>query len=93
MPRSTLPYVKAATAPAYVLLVDDDAAFLRGLSRLLRLDGHEVITAPDGGSALRICEKLRPAVVVTDYDMPAPNGADLARLIRNRLGAEAPPGA
>lgn len=90
--RGTLPYVEAVTTSRrHVLLVDDDVVFLRGLSRLMRATGLEILTAPDGGSALRICARLCPALVITDLDMPAPNGFDLAAALADRHGDSAPP--
>lgn len=89
--HGTLPYTEAVRSGAHVLLVDDDVAFLRGLSRLMRAAGMDVVTAPDGGTGLRICEKLRPGLVITDLDMPPPNGLQLAASIVARLGSEAPP--
>jgi CheY-like chemotaxis protein len=89
--RGTLPYAEAVTSTHYVLLVDDDVVFLRGLSRLMRATGLEVLTAPEGGTALRICEKMRPVLVITDLDMPPPNGLQLAASIAERLGNDAPP--
>jgi CheY-like chemotaxis protein len=89
--HGTLPYVDTSSGRAFVLVVDDDAAFLRGVSRLLRAAGHDVVSAPDGGSGLRICERLHPALVITDLDMPPPNGVELAAAIAARLGPAAPP--
>lgn len=89
--HGTLPYSEVFRAGKYVLLVDDDVSFLRGLSRLMRAAGMDVVTAPDGGTALRICEKVRPALVITDLDMPKPNGLELAAEIIARLGQLAPP--
>jgi CheY-like chemotaxis protein len=89
--HGTLPYLEATMMHRYVLVIDDDAAFLRGLGRLLRAAGHDVVSAPDGGTGLRICERVRPALVITDLDMPPPNGVEVARAISTRLGADAPP--
>jgi len=39
---------------AKILLVDDEPGVLRSLERLLRQDGHEVLTAGDGARALHL---------------------------------------
>lgn len=89
--RGTLPYAEVVVAQHHILVVDDDVIFLRGLTRLMRATGLNVLSAPDSGSAFRICERVRPALVISDLDMPAPNGLDLARQVRERMGENAPP--
>ncbi len=89
--HGTLPYLDAFEARVDVLLVDDDMAFLRGLSRLMRAAGLTVVTAPDGGTGVRICERLRPGLIISDLDMPPPNGVEVAALLAARLGDDAPP--
>lgn len=66
-------------APSHILLVDDDPAVRRAISRLIGLEGHEVLTA-DGASDAR--EKFRDShvnVLVTDINMPDGSGVDLAK--------------
>lgn len=66
------------TSPSRVLLVDDDPAVLRALSRLIGLEGHEVMTA-DGADDAR--QKFQDSydVLVTDVNMPDGSGVDLAK--------------
>lgn len=60
-----------------VLVVDDLDTHRRGLERLLRWDGWEVDTAPDGFTALDIARARPPDVVVTDLHMPGMSGLEL----------------
>ncbi len=53
-----------------VLVVDDDAQLLRALRITLRAAGHEVVTAPDGTTALREAAAAHPDVVVLDLGLP-----------------------
>jgi DNA-binding NtrC family response regulator len=66
-----------------VLLVDDEQTFLESMSKVLRIRGYEVGTAPNGLAAL---EELRFAtydVVVLDQRMPGLDGvATLERISR-----------
>jgi CheY-like chemotaxis protein len=80
-PRTTLPYGKTIKSESLVLIVDDDAPFLSGLTRMLRLEGHDVVTAANGDAALRLCRRLQPGLMVTDLEMPGLDGAELARLV------------
>ncbi len=65
-----------------VLAVDDDPLSLRVLQRLLQDAGHEVHVARNGREALARTLKVRPQVVVTDWEMPDINGLDFCRALR-----------
>ena len=69
-----------------VLLVDDDESLLAAMSRLLRPDGLRVLIATGGERALELLEAEGDSigVVVSDYQMPGMNGADLLRAVRLR---------
>jgi serine phosphatase RsbU (regulator of sigma subunit) len=65
-----------------VLLVDDDALLLAGLTRQLRRR-FDVVTATSGDEALALLEKQGPfTVVVSDFRMPAMNGIDLLARVK-----------
>jgi CheY-like chemotaxis protein len=74
-----------------VLVVDDDEHYRRALSRLLDAHGYDVNAAPNGKTALWMIEKLRPDLVVTDYELGDTDGVTLADEIKQRLGEQAPP--
>lgn len=61
-----------------VLLVDDDAALLAVLERMLCFD-CTLSTARDGLAALEVMEQTRFDVVVTDLRMPRMDGIELVR--------------
>ena len=69
-------------AKSKVLLVDDDPAMLRILSRWLESDGYVVQQAGDGVQALRTIEADCPEFLVTDWEMPNMNGLELCRRVR-----------
>ena len=65
-----------------ILVVDDDAAIRRVLSRGLEAEGYEVATASDGGGALVELERHLPDLVVLDVGMPGLDGLAVARRAR-----------
>jgi two-component system, OmpR family, response regulator MprA len=67
-----------------VLVIDDDDAVRRSLSRALTRDGYEVSAASDGASALESLDASRHDAVVLDILMPEPNGLEVCRRIRER---------
>ena len=73
--------------PITVLLADDHMIFREGLRSLLALEpGIAVVgEAEDGREAVRMAQKLRPAVVVMDIAMPMLNGLDACRKISATL--------
>lgn len=65
-----------------VLVVDDNADELSLLGELLRKEGAEVTTASKVEDALRVLQKKRPRVVVSDLMIPGHDGFTLIRRIR-----------
>jgi two-component system C4-dicarboxylate transport response regulator DctD len=63
-----------------VLVVDDEAVIRAFVARALTLAGCDVAVAADGREALRLVAegRVRPAVVVTDIEMPGMTGIELA---------------
>lgn len=57
---------QATTESRCVLVVDDDAAFLKTLQRLLQKNGYSTFTARNLDDALVMLESQSPAVVVLD---------------------------
>ncbi|RZM00669.1 MAG: hybrid sensor histidine kinase/response regulator [Variovorax sp.] len=65
-----------------VLVVDDSLTVRRVTQRLLQREGFRVALAADGLQALEFLRRERPAVVLSDIEMPRMDGFDLARHIR-----------
>ena len=65
-----------------ILVVDDSITVRRVTQRLLQREGYRVVMAADGLQALERLQDERPAVVLSDIEMPRMDGFDLARNIR-----------
>ncbi len=65
-----------------VLVVDDSITVRRVTQRLLKREGYRVTVANDGLQALEKLMEEKPAVVLSDIEMPRMDGFDLARNIR-----------
>ena len=65
-----------------LLLVDDNPDILQILSSMITLFGHGVDEAGDGLEAIRLLQKGRYDVVVTDADMPRVDGVQLCKFLK-----------
>ncbi|MEE8451874.1 MAG: diguanylate cyclase [Thermoguttaceae bacterium] len=65
-----------------VLLVDDDPAMVRLLSKWLESGEYSVRTAGDGDQALTAIEEECPDILITDWEMPRMDGLELCRRVR-----------
>jgi chemosensory pili system protein ChpA (sensor histidine kinase/response regulator) len=63
-------------------VVDDSITVRRVTQRLLQREGYRVALAADGLQALERLQQERPALVLSDIEMPRMDGFDLARNIR-----------
>lgn len=62
---------------ATILVADDDADIRRLVRVVLRRDGYRVVTAPDGGEAVRTAVAEAPRLVVLDLKMPVLTGLEV----------------
>jgi two-component system KDP operon response regulator KdpE len=65
-----------------VLLVDDDASLRSTLRIALQADGHEVVLAADGRSALQALREDEPDLAVLDLGLPDVGGVEVLRRLR-----------
>jgi two-component system cell cycle response regulator len=68
-------------------VVDDSDLTRTVLARTLETAGFEVITARDGAEGAVRALRDRPAVVVTDLEMPVMDGHQLVRLLKNEVAS------
>lgn len=65
-----------------VLLVDDDPAILRIVSKVLETSGYHVRQARDGYEAMEALRESPPDFIITDWLMPKIDGLELCRMLR-----------
>jgi two-component system chemotaxis response regulator CheY len=68
----------------HCLIVDDSAAMRLIVVRELRRSGFDFLflEADDGVAALELYEQYRPQLIIADRNMPAMNGVEFVRSIR-----------
>ncbi|MEZ4501094.1 MAG: response regulator transcription factor [Dehalococcoidia bacterium] len=67
---------------AKLLVVEDDRAILETIAFNLERDGHEIVTASNGASGLRLAREQDPALIILDLMLPGMHGLDVCRLVR-----------
>lgn len=67
----------------HILVVDDEPAWLKSMSHVLRKEGYQVKAAQSAAEALALLVKFRPDLIVSDLRMPDMNGFDLLDKIRH----------
>ncbi len=66
-----------------VLIVDDDADFLKALQLWFVKQNFEVLLASNGEKAVQILRESQPVdLLLTDFMMPERNGMELVRVLR-----------
>lgn len=75
------PRVSDPAAPL-VLIVDDDAANLQSVQKILQREGWPTLAMADGREALAALRRERVAVLVTDLMMPGVDGLELLRTVQ-----------
>jgi len=79
---AALEEAEAVSEAPTVLVVDDSLSNRRALEQLLVDAGFRVRTAHDGVEAAELLAHAKPAIVLTDLEMPRMNGIELAAHIR-----------
>jgi two-component system CheB/CheR fusion protein len=87
------PDARATPKHGTIIVVEDDEEVGELLELLLRGEGHEVVTAPDGNAALKLvgAGAIRPDLILTDYNLPnGMNGVGVLTALRKLLHGRVP---
>ena len=71
-----------ATRPLRILVVDDDPAMVGAITALVGTEGHQVVTAYDGLTAVKRFREEQPDLVLLDLAMPGPDGFNVIGQMR-----------
>ena len=72
------------------LVVDDSRVIRKVARRIIEDMGFEVAEAGDGLEALSWCRASMPEAILLDWNMPAMNGIEFLRALRQEPGGERP---
>lgn len=72
-----------------VLCVEDNAVNMILVERIVEAEGHDLIKAEDGPTALALLEEVVPDIILLDINLPGIDGLELARRFKSdaRLAA------
>lgn len=65
-----------------ILCIEDNKTNMLLVSRIVGAEGHELLQAVDGPSALELLQHENPDIILLDINIPGINGLDLARMIK-----------
>lgn len=77
--------------PVVALVVDDSMVIRHTICRFLEDRGYAVESASNGVEALEVFARIRPALVITDMQMPAMSGSELITALKSNPASASVP--
>jgi signal transduction histidine kinase len=78
---------RQATAGRRILLIEDNADGRRSMEMLLKLLGHEIVTAENGARGIEAALAVAPDVALIDIGLPDMDGYQVATRLKSELGS------
>lgn len=73
--------------PGLILIVDDEPAICWAFEKMLKADGHEVVSVSSAEDGLKFVERERPDLILLDVRLPGENGISaLPRFLKLAAG-------
>lgn len=69
----------------HILLIDDDAFFIKTLSNYLKRFNYEVSTETNAESALKLIDQTTFDLVITDYKLPNSDGLTVIENLKKTI--------
>lgn len=70
------------TPRSTILLVNDNAEVREMIAAMLQHEGYNVVSAPNGSSALELAHSVDPDIVISDVVMPEMDGLEFCRRLK-----------
>lgn len=65
-----------------ILIIEDQPQLRQRLTRILEMEGHTPLAAPDGAAGLDLARRTRPDLIICDVTMPGMDGHEVLRTLR-----------
>jgi DNA-binding response OmpR family regulator len=78
-----MPPAGAPTSPRTIVVVEDEEPIAAAIAARLRSEGFDVEIAFDGPTAVDVCERVDPDLVVLDLMLPGLDGLEVCRRIQH----------
>jgi len=72
-----------ANTPATILVVDDQEIHVNLITRWLETEGHTIVGAHNGETALAAIAEHRPDLILLDIMIPHPSGFEVCRRVKS----------
>ncbi len=79
------------TAPATILIVEDEPNLRLLLSHAMANEGHRVLEAANGEACLAVCQQELPDLILLDAIMPTMDGFTCCEALHQQFGDRCPP--
>jgi DNA-binding response OmpR family regulator len=77
-----MPPAAASPSPRTIVVVEDEEPIAAAIAARLRSEGFDVEIAADGLTAVDVCERVQPDLVVLDLMLPGLDGLEVCRRIQ-----------
>ena len=82
MAAQQVPTANPVSARKLVLIVEDNALNMKLFTAMIGAQGHEVVQAADGLSALDQAHRRHPDLIIMDLQLPDMSGLDVMRILK-----------
>src|SRR5579875_342737 len=84
-PRESQPSKSGPSNGLRVIVIEDNEDNRESIAELLRLAGHDVVTASDGAKGFELALDVQPEAAIVDIALPTWNGYEVSRRLREKL--------
>lgn len=79
-------------SPKKILVIEDETTLRDLFVQRLQELSHTIYSAPDGKTALKICEELKPDLLLLDINLPDILGIDIVEIMKKDKTTYGDPG-